>query len=976
MQAIAFGALRTARTHISRRSCRFVGGIRHPLPRRNFHRSTISYRIPEESRPPNPSGAEEDNAAPEQEVERKPGDEVAGVTGSQNEGDTVLARKARQGRNGSGRARINRPKQPEGLPPLPIPDWFLARNVKCFGDADLAGSLAVVGRDLNLKNDSGSEGVVKETSEVGEHELVPTDDAKYSIHADVYKEILATVKAGLALRPPRNTNRTVLRPHTVLQCPKDGTTYYLDSIVETIATKLGADLVRLDAQDLALIIGPYVDENLAWTGSTTSLLGYNAQKIAGKLEDYEKENTTQDDGEAAEEDDDGLYRPGRQSSPFSSFSSELSKRISSIISAKKPGSSGSPLHYRDRNPPDGALIGLEFVRGTGLQTAQSQPKASEEQWRELKVSTALDSLISSADLKRFTSTNTQEQEPASVQSAPHRNLIVQVKDYKDLNRTDEGPALLEALQSSINKRWLEGRNIILVGSTSSEECGLSRPDIQHLQSDITGGETRTILVPPDRREELDVAFEMDEKARIRSINIRHIEDMIVKLTDGANQPSPIVNVEKDLDNATAYSAGLEDAVWTYPRVHRIATTILGLDAGSKIIDGPVFSEAWKLLASSDEAKFGWGAAELKQEDDDVDVMIKDLNDSSKKTTKEKIKQIKQTCTVHEKRLLGGVIIPSDIHTTFEDVHSPKETVEALKTLTSLSLIRPEAFSYGVLATDKIPGLLLYGPPGTGKTLLAKAVAKESGATVLEVSGAEVNDMYVGEGEKNVKAIFTLAKKLSPCIVFIDEADAIFAQRSDMKRTGTHRELINQFLREWDGMNDLSAFIMVATNRPFDLDEAVLRRLPRRLLVDLPVEKDREAILKIHLKDEILDESVSLATLAKNTPYYSGSDLKNISVAAAFACIREENEVAAKHIGPEPYVYPEKRILTKQHFDKALDEISASISEDMSTLAAIRKFDEKYGDRKGRRKKGSGLGFGGTTVQETDSEGGRVRKVQA
>jgi len=178
------------------------------------------------------------------------------------------------------------------------------------------------------------------------------------------------------------------------------------------------------------------------------------------------------------------------------------------------------------------------------------------------------------------------------------------------------------------------------------------------------------------------------------------------------------------------------------------------------------------------------------------------------------------------------------------------------------------------------------------------------------------------------------------------------------------------------MNDLSAFIMVATNRPFDLDEAVLRRLPRRLLVDLPVEKDREEILKIHLKEELLDESVSLSELAKDTPFYSGSDLKNISVAAALACIREENEAATKHTGDEPYKYPEKRILTKQHFSKAIEEISASISEDMSTLSAIRKFDEKYGDRKGRRKKTSAMGFGGTTFVEKDSEAARVRKMEA
>ena len=154
----------------------------------------------------------------------------------------------------------------------------------------------------------------------------------------------------------------------------------------------------------------------------------------------------------------------------------------------------------------------------------------------------------------------------------------------------------------------------------------------------------------------------------------------------------------------------------------LATTILGLDTSVTDVDGSVFTKAWKLLAASDETKFTWGAEELKKEDDDVDVMLQDLNE---KSAQEKIKQIKKQCNTYEKKLLGGVVMPSDIHTTFSDVHAPKETIEALKTLTSLSLLRPEAFSYGVLATDKIPGLLLYGPPGTGKSLLAKAVAKVS-----------------------------------------------------------------------------------------------------------------------------------------------------------------------------------------------------------------------------------------------------------
>lgn len=174
------------------------------------------------------------------------------------------------------------------------------------------------------------------------------------------------------------------------------------------------------------------------------------------------------------------------------------------------------------------------------------------------------------------------------------------------------------------------------------------------------------------------------------------------------------------------------------------------------------------------------------------------------------------------------------------------------------------------------------------------------------------------------------------------------------------------------MNDLSAFIMVATNRPFDLDDAVLRRLPRRLLVDLPTEQDRQAILKIHLKDETLESSVDLAELARRTPFYSGSDLKNLCVSAALACVREENEAAAQYKGEKPYQYPARRTLAWMHFERGIEEISASISEDMSSLAAIRKFDEQYGDRKGRRKKSSGWGFTPAHGDDTGSDTARVR----
>ncbi|KAF2154090.1 AAA-domain-containing protein [Myriangium duriaei CBS 260.36] len=350
------------------------------------------------------------------------------------------------------------------------------------------------------------------------------------------------------------------------------------------------------------------------------------------------------------------------------------------------------------------------------------------------------------------------------------------------------------------------------------------------------------------------------------------------------------------------------------------------------------------------------------------------SDGRKKDAKEhrnvNLEELRRFASKHEQRLFPGIADPASIKTTYKDVHVAPETIDALKTVTTLSLLRPDAFSYGVLANDRLPGLLLYGPPGTGKTMLAKAVAKDASATVLEISGAQVYEKYVGEGEKMVRSVFSLAKRLSPCVVFIDEADALFGSRGSNSNRTTHREIINQFLREWDGMDDHSVFMMVATNRPFDLDDAVLRRLPRKILVDLPTVKDREAILKIHLKGETLDDAVSLTTLSEQTPFYSGSDLKNVCVAAALAAVKEENELQIMNKGNTEFKLPAKRTLSKVHFEKALQEISASISEDMSSLNAIKKFDEQYGDRRGRRKK-QGYGFGGVELP-VDESAARVR----
>jgi cell division protease FtsH len=200
---------------------------------------------------------------------------------------------------------------------------------------------------------------------------------------------------------------------------------------------------------------------------------------------------------------------------------------------------------------------------------------------------------------------------------------------------------------------------------------------------------------------------------------------------------------------------------------------------------------------------------------------------------------------------------------------------------------------------KIPkGVLLVGPPGTGKTLLAKAVAGEAKVPFFSLSGSDFVEMFVGVGASRVRDLFKQAREKAPCIIFIDEIDAVGRSRgkNSMQSNDERESTLNQLLVEMDGFSgDKSIILMAATNRPDVLDSALLRpgRFDRQIYVDLPEVKEREAIFKVHLKPLVLGQDVHVDFLAKQTPGFSGADIANICNEAALVAARKNKSAVEK-----------------------------------------------------------------------------------
>ena len=279
------------------------------------------------------------------------------------------------------------------------------------------------------------------------------------------------------------------------------------------------------------------------------------------------------------------------------------------------------------------------------------------------------------------------------------------------------------------------------------------------------------------------------------------------------------------------------------------------------------------------------------------------------------------------------LLEKNLNVRWQDIAGLDKAKQTLQEAVILPALRPDLFN-GLRAPPR--GVLLFGPPGTGKTMLAKCVATESKACFFNISASSLTSKWHGEGEKLVKKMFEVARKMQPSVIFIDEIDSLLSSRREKEHDAVRR-LKTEFLVHLDGAGTNEGdrvLIMGATNRPDDLDDAMIRRLQKRIYIGLPERTARMALVKNLLQRQPYDMSdTELEQLVRQTEGFSGSDLSQLCREAAFGPIRELGSrvmtAAVEDI----------RLLQYKDFTKALEAIRPSVSQE--SLGEFAAWSKKY-----------------------------------
>ncbi|XP_015604142.1 ATPase family AAA domain-containing protein 1-B [Cephus cinctus] len=259
-------------------------------------------------------------------------------------------------------------------------------------------------------------------------------------------------------------------------------------------------------------------------------------------------------------------------------------------------------------------------------------------------------------------------------------------------------------------------------------------------------------------------------------------------------------------------------------------------------------------------------------------------------------------TDYEMMIASHLVDPNDIKISWGNIAGLEHVIQELKETVILPIQRKELFEDSQL-TQAPKGVLLHGPPGCGKTMIAKATAKETRTSFINLDVSILTDKWYGESQKLTAAVFSLAVKLQPCIIFIDEIDSFLRARNAQDHEATAM-MKAQFMSLWDGLitdPSCTVIVMGATNRPQDLDKAILRRMPATFHIGLPNEQQREQVIHLILENEPISEDIDTKILAKMTEGFSGSDIQELCRNASVYRIRDYLRSHTQETSSKPHV---------------------------------------------------------------------------
>ncbi|KAF7682835.1 Fidgetin-like protein 1 [Astathelohania contejeani] len=299
-----------------------------------------------------------------------------------------------------------------------------------------------------------------------------------------------------------------------------------------------------------------------------------------------------------------------------------------------------------------------------------------------------------------------------------------------------------------------------------------------------------------------------------------------------------------------------------------------------------------------------------------------------------VREPKKKCNIQDDTIMErirGEIVEGDLKINWDDIAGLDGVKRIIKEIVVWPMLRPDIF-HGLRGPPK--GLLLFGPPGTGKTMIGKCIASQCKATFFSISASSLTSKWMGEGEKMVRALFSLAREMQPAVIFIDEIDSLLSQRSENENEASRR-IKTEFLVQFDGAatNDNDRILIVgATNRPQEIDEAARRRLVKRIYVPLPDMVGRKRMVEHLLKgyENILSKE-DIEEISQITEGYSGSDMFNLCREASIEPLREIEDIS---------VISKTRPINIKDFKKAIQQIKKSVSED--DLGIYVNWNNKYG----------------------------------